>query len=189
MAVRNCINANCSIVATVHHVQVLAGRTMLRASGGHTKKVLSPTGDGDPDETTIPIAKSQRTVTCNIAKDISFVYTEKPIAHKSGLPHSYKFNVGQKVQVAGYRDGKFETKSALIIGANVRLLVGATLVNDNMILDIPLDPGDSGSAVIDERGALIRNDRTYWNSQVPKGGFGCFCCTAAQDHCGRIDES
>ena len=150
-----CIDKNCSIVATAHHVQMLAGRALLRVTGGLTEKVLSPASDNDSNKATIPIAKSQRTLSCNIANDVSFVYTKKPIPHKSGLSHSYNFYVGQKVQVAGYHDRKFETKGASIIGANVKLVIGVVQLNDNIILDISLNPGDSGSAVLDERGTLL----------------------------------
>ncbi|MBZ5667164.1 MAG: serine protease [Acidobacteriia bacterium] len=150
-----CINENCSIVATAHNIQMLTGRATLRVTSGHTEKVLSAASDNDPNKAEIPITKSKQTLFYNIANDVSFVYTRKPIPHKSGIPYSYKVYVGQKVQVAGYYNRKFQSKEARIIGSNVHLVVGRAQLTENLILDIALNPGNSGSAVLDERGNLL----------------------------------
>jgi len=95
-----CINQSCSIVATAYHVQMLAGRANLRVASDHTEKVLSLANESDANKSDVPAGK--RTLSYNIANDVSFLYTKKPVPHKSGIPYSYKFYVGQKVKVAGY---------------------------------------------------------------------------------------
>jgi hypothetical protein len=121
--------------------------------GGRTDKVLSLADESDANKTGVPAGKS--TLFYNIARDISFVYTKKPVPHKTGVPYSYKFHVGQKVEVAGYYNRKFETREARIIGANVFLVMGQSELKENLLLDVALDPGSSGSAVLDEQGNLL----------------------------------
>src|ERR1019366_6841572 len=114
-----CINQSCSVVATAYHVQMLAGRANLRVASDHTEKILSLANESDTNKSDVPVAKSKRTLSYSIANDVSFVYTKKPVPHKSGVPYSYKFYVGQKVRVAGYYNHEFETREARIIGSNV----------------------------------------------------------------------
>ena len=148
-----CINQSCSIVATAYHVQMLAGRANLRVASDHTEKVLSLANESDANKSYVPAGK--RTLSYNIANDVSFLYTKKPVPHKSGVPYSYKFYVGQKVKVAGYYNHEFETREARIIGSNVALVIGQSQPKENLVLDIYLNPGTSGSAVLDERGNLL----------------------------------
>jgi hypothetical protein len=148
-----CINQSCSVVATAYHVQMLVGRANLRVSGRHTEKVLSLANESDTNKTGVPAGK--RTLSYNIANDVSFVYTKKPVPHKSGVPYSYTFYVGQRVEVAGYYNHKFETREAHIIGSNVPLVIGQAQLNENLVLDVYVNPGTSGSAVLDESGNLL----------------------------------
>jgi hypothetical protein len=148
-----CINQSCSVVATAYHVQVLAGGANLRIASDHTEKVLSLANESDTNKSDVPAGK--RTLSYNIANDVSFVYTKKPVPHKSGVPYSYKFYVGQKVKVAGYYNHTFETREARIIGSNVPLVIGQAQLKENLVLDIYVKPGTSGSAVLDERGKLL----------------------------------
>jgi hypothetical protein len=150
-----CINQGCSVVATAYHVQLLAGRRSLKVAGGHTEHVLSLASDNDTNKSEVPLLKSKRTLAYNIANDISFIYTKRPVPHKSGVPFVYKYFVGQKVIVAGYCDHEFETKEAHIIGSNVPLVIGHTPLNENLVVDIYVKPGASGSAVLDEQGNLL----------------------------------
>jgi len=150
-----CIDRTCSVVATAYHVQMLAGRANLKVASGRTVKVLSLANDTDKNKADIPVERSHKTLSYNIANDVSFVYTKKPVAHKSGALYSYKYYVGQKVQVAGYYHNEFTTRQAHIIGANVPLVIGPAQMNENLILDIYMDPGTSGSAVLDEQGNLL----------------------------------
>ena len=150
-----CINQGCSVIATAYHVQLLAGRRNLKVAGGHTEHILSLANDSDTNKSDIPVLKSKRTLVYNIENDISFVYTKKSVPHKSGVPFVYKYYVGQKVIVAGYCDHEFETKEAHIIGSNVPLVIGHTALNENLVVDIYVKPGASGSAVLDERGNLL----------------------------------
>lgn len=148
-----CINHNCSVVATAHHVQMLAGKAQLRVTGSHTERVLSLANESDTNKSEVQAGQS--TLSYNIANDVSFIYTSKPVPHKTGVPYSYKFYVGQKVTVAGYVNHGFETREARIIGANVPLAIGQGQLRENLVLDICLKPGASGSAVLDDRGNLL----------------------------------
>ena len=130
-----CLNRKCSVVATAYHVQMLAGRANLSVASGRTVKVLSLANDNDTNKSDIPVEKSHRVLSYNIANDVSFVYTKKPVAHKSGATYCYKSYVGQKVRVAGYNHNGFNTKEAHIIGVNVPLIIGPARMNDNLILD------------------------------------------------------
>jgi hypothetical protein len=117
--------------------------------------VLSITNERDTNNSDIPIADSKTTLSYNVAKDVSFIYTKKAVAHKSGVQYSYKYYVGQQVTVAGYHDNEFEKHKATIIGSNVPLVIGQARLNENLIVDIHLEPGTSGSAVFDEKGHLL----------------------------------
>jgi hypothetical protein len=134
---------------------MLAGRSNLRVASGHTDKVLSLANEHDTNKSEVPVETSHTTLSYNLANDVSFVYTKKPVPYKSGIPYSYKFYVGQKVEVAGYHDHEFVTREARIIGANVLLVIGQAQLNENLVLDIHVNPGSSGSAVLDERGNLL----------------------------------
>ena len=150
-----CINQSCSVVATAYHLQMMLGRANLSVASAQTTKVLSLASESDANESDIPVGTGKKTLHYNITNDVSFVYTKKPVRHKSGVPLSYKFYVGQKVQVAGYYNDKFETREAHIIGSNVHLVIGQAQLNENLVLDTYVRPGTSGSAVLDERGNLL----------------------------------
>src|ERR1035441_5918624 len=136
-----CIDQSCSVVATAYHVQVLAGGANLRVPSDHTEKVLSLANESDTNKSDVPAGK--RTLSYNIANDVSFVYTKKPVPHKSGVPYSYKFYVGQKVKVAGYYNHELETREARIIGSKVALVIGQAQLKENLVLDIYLNPANS----------------------------------------------
>lgn len=148
-----CINQSCSVIATTYHLQRLSGRANLGVAGGSSTKVLSLAQESDTNKT--DVLAGRRTLSYNIANDVSFVYTKKPVHHKSGIPYSYHFYGGQKVEVAGYYRGRFETREARIIGANVPLRMGRAKLDNNLVLDADLKPGQSGSAVLDESGNLL----------------------------------
>ncbi len=148
-----CINQTCSVVATAYHIQLSVGRPNLRVAGGSTTKVLSLANEDDTNKTGVRAGK--KTLFYNIANDVCFVYTKKPVHHKSGVPYSYHYYAGQTVVIAGYYEGKVETKEAHILGANVDLRMGQAQLEDNLVLDVAVKPGQSGSAVLDERGNLL----------------------------------
>ena len=150
-----CINERCSVVATAYHIQMLAGRTHLTVTSGHTDKVLSLANEHATNKSDVSVENSHISLSYDIANDVSFVYTKKAVPYKSGIPYSYKFYVGQKVEVAGYYDHEFVTREARIIGANVLLVIGQAQLSENLVLDIRVNPGTSGSAVLDERGNLL----------------------------------
>jgi hypothetical protein len=132
---------------------MMVGRANLKVGNHHTEKVLSLANESDSDKSGVTVGK--RTLSYNVANDVSFIYTKKSTAHKSGVPYSYNFYVGQEVTVAGYYKDKFETREACILGANVPLVMGEAQLKENLILDVHLKPGTSGSAVLDERGNLL----------------------------------
>jgi hypothetical protein len=148
-----CINHSCSVVATAYHIQMMVGTANLGVDGGHTERVLSLANQSDTSKSDISVG--QRTLSYNAAKDISFLYTKKPIRNKSGISYSYDPYVGEKVTIAGYYRDNFETREARIVGSNVPLVMGNVQLNENLVLDIKLKPGTSGSAVLDERGNLL----------------------------------
>jgi hypothetical protein len=148
-----CIDQPCTVVATPYHLQLFAGRATLKVASGHTRQVLSLARESDTNKSDVSAGK--KTLSYNIANDLSFIYTTKPVPHKSGVPYSYKFHVGQKVTVAGYYKHGFEAREAHIIGANTPLIMGQAQLNENLIVDISLKFGASGSAVLDEQGNLL----------------------------------
>jgi Trypsin-like peptidase domain len=148
-----CVNTNCSIVATAYHVQRLVGRANLGVANGSTEKVLSLANESDTDKSDVSVGK--KTFSYNLGNDVSFIYTRKPVPHKSGIPYSYTLHVGQKVNVAGYHNHELETREAHIIGVNVHLVIGQAQLKEDLVLDISLSPGTSGSAVLDEQGNLL----------------------------------
>jgi len=115
--------------------------------------MLSLAKDNDINKSEVSAGK--KSFSYNIANDVSFIYTTSPVPHKSGAPYSYKFYVGQKVTVAGYYRHGFEAREARIIGANVPLVIGEAQLKENLVVDIALEPGASGSAVFDEQGNLL----------------------------------
>jgi hypothetical protein len=153
-----CINRGCSIVATAYHIQMLVGRPDLGINGSRTEKVLSLANDEDTGKTELATEISglgKKTLSFNPTRDVSFIYTTGASHHKLGIPYSYKSHVGQPVQIAGYRKGRLVTSTARIIGLDVPLAMGQSRLNENLVLDIAMAPGMSGSAVIDERGNLL----------------------------------
>lgn len=149
-----CINVECSVIVTAYHTQMLAGSGNLHVVNGRTKKVLSLANSSDTNKTDVPAGRD-KTLFYNPERDVSFVYTKRPIPHKSGVQYSYRVYAGEKITVAGYCNHKFESKQGVIIGSNVPIVVGLAHLNDDMVLDIQSKPGESGSAVLDERGNLL----------------------------------
>jgi hypothetical protein len=148
-----CINTSCSVVATAYHVQRLVGKANLGVAGGRTYKVLSLANESDTNKSDVSVGN--RMFSYDLANDISFIYTKKPVPHKSGIPYSYAFQVGQRVRDVGYHNNELETREAHIIEANVDLVIGQGQLKKNLVLDIHLNPGTSGSAVLDDRGNLL----------------------------------
>jgi hypothetical protein len=145
-------------VGTAYHIQMLVGRSDLGIDGAHTEKVLSLANKSDTGRTDIPVEVDgigNKTLSYNPAHDVSFVYTARSVQHKSGIAYSYRCHVGQPVLVAGYYKGHFQTTKARIIGLDIPLAVGQSRLNENIILDIAVQPGMSGSAVVDEQGNLL----------------------------------
>lgn len=122
-----CINESCSVIATAYHIQMCAGMVELGVDGAHTEKVLSLANEHDANKADVQVNVYGTTkhLSYNLAHDISFVYTKKPVDHKLGVQYSYKAYVGQKVKIAGYYKGKFTTWDAHVIGVNVPLMWGA----------------------------------------------------------------
>jgi hypothetical protein len=150
-----CLQQDCSVVATCYHIQGVAGATLLNVSGGRTAKVMSLARDSDSNKSDIPMGATRSILSYNVANDISFIYTKNAVPTKSGTPYSFDFRVGQKVHVAGYHNHIFTSREALIIGKNVALTIGQTPLNNNLILDTTIVPGQSGSAVFDDSGRLL----------------------------------
>lgn len=149
-----CINDKCSVVTTVYHAQIGVGRGNFGIVGGRTvRKVLSLANESDANKADVPVLNE--TLTYDIAEDISFVYTTKAIAHKSVIPYSYQASLGQRVQIAGFTKNGFELKEAHIIGIDVPVVMGKAKILDSLIVDVPVYPGMSGSAVLDEHGSLL----------------------------------
>jgi len=129
----------------------MAGKAKLQTAYNRTSKVLSL-----PDIDAQSIAQiSKRTFSYDVNSDISFMYEKYPVHHKTGLPYSYKHYAGQKVHIAAYYKDKFSLISANVIGANVPMAIGKGVISENIILDVKLKQGYSGSAVLDEQGNLI----------------------------------
>ncbi len=155
-----CISRDCSVVATAAHTEMLLGQARLGIEGARTEKVLSAANesDSDTDKAEVPIRVSglgKDTLSYNLANDIAFIYTRSAVHRKSGIPHFYKSYVGQKVRIAGFYKNRFTTAVAHIIGVNVPLRLGQGQLNENLIVDVRMEPGSSGSAVLDEQGNLL----------------------------------
>ena len=152
-----CIDQSCSVIVTAFHIQMAVGRADLGIEGAHTDKVLSLAKESDANKADVLISVygGMKHLSYNIAHDIAFVYTTRPVQHKSGVSHSYKPYVGEKVKVAGYYRNRFTTWEAHVIGLNVPLMWGQSQLDENLILDIQMESGTSGSAVLDEQGNLL----------------------------------
>jgi len=146
-----CIDQGCSIVATVYHAQLAAGRGKLHVAGGRSTQVLSL---ANANVRGVVDRRSQSTK-YDISKDIAFIYTQKPIRRKSGIGLSYTSHVGQHIVVAGYYNGAFRTTDATVIGVNVPLSLREGTIAEDLVLDVRLKPGQSGSAILDDRGDLL----------------------------------
>lgn len=106
-----CINDKCSVVATVYHAQIGVGRGNFGIVGGRTvRNVLSLANESDANKADVPVLNE--TLNYDIAEDISFVYTTRTVAHKSGIPYSYQASLGQRVQIAGFTKDGFELKGS-----------------------------------------------------------------------------
>ena len=154
-----CINSDCSVISAPYHVQAMAMGANLSVTGTRTTKVLSFAKESDTNRSSVRIGGGSDTLSYNIAKDISFVYTKKAVPQKSGMPYSYKCYVGQKIRVVGYTGGHYqdvlETREGHIIGCDVVVVMGQAEMTEDLVLDIDLNPGLSGSAVLDEQGNLL----------------------------------
>jgi len=153
-----CINEACSLIVTPHHVT--GGRGYVRASGVHPYKITSVANKNDQNKSdmllyTQDVVQRTKIVSYNVANDISFLYTKRQIKHKAGVTHSYNPQVGHKVTIAGYYNHKFITRDARIIGINEPITIGHGQLTEDLIVDIALSPGFSGSAVFDEEGSLL----------------------------------
>ena len=148
-----CIDQRCSVVATTYHAQLMTGRGMLGVKGAHTVKVLSLANQNDTDKATIRVG--DRLANYNLAHDISFVYTRKPVPYKAAPPHSYHCSVGENVFIVGLLKGKKLRKEARVLGVNVRLLMGNSELDENIVLDGAAPPGTSGGPVFDVHGNLL----------------------------------
>jgi hypothetical protein len=151
-----CIAPTCSVVATPYHVQKMVGKANLGTVGGRTVKVLSLANQSDATKVDVAVAGTKKRLSLNLADDVCFVYSRGAIRHKSGIPYSYKFHIGQKVDVVGYFHNKLWKRKTLIIGANVQVMIGGKLaVTEDLVLNGSLFPGASGGAVLDEAGNLL----------------------------------
>lgn len=149
-----CINIGCSVIATAYHTPTLAEKGNLGVVNIRTTKVLSLAHSNDTNKAQIP-ASTGKLLVYNLENDVSFIYTKKPVPHKSGAQYSYKMFVGQKITISGYNNHEIESQTGHIIGLNVPISVGSAHLNENLLLDIHSKPGASGSAVIDEQGHVL----------------------------------
>ncbi len=148
-----CINPECSVVVTAGHIQMLIGKATLGVSGAQTDKVLSLAQSTDSGK--VDIRADGKTLAFSPSNDISFIYVKKPVHHKLGVPYSYNSYSGQPVEIVGYYRGRFQSVSAHIIGSNVPVVLNGVQMEENLVLDIKVTPGSSGSAVFDLRGNLL----------------------------------
>jgi hypothetical protein len=151
-----CIDPRCSVAATAYHIQKMVGRANLGIVGGRTVKVLSLANQSDATKIDVVVAGTKKRLYLNLENDLCFVYSKVAIKGKSGIPYSYKFHIGQKVEVVGYFHNKLWMRKTVIIGANVRVMIGGKLaVTEDLVLNGSLFPGASGGAVLDEAGNLL----------------------------------
>jgi Trypsin-like peptidase domain len=148
-----CIGERCSIVLTPYHIQLAAGRAGLDVIGGQIGKVLSAATEIDGEKSEVRLGK--KLVSYNIANDVSFLYMKRNVRHKAGATPQYQPNVGQSVYVAGYYGHRFQVQQTRLIGVNVPLMIGQSAIKENLVLDIDLQPGSSGSAVLDDRNRVL----------------------------------
>jgi hypothetical protein len=146
-----CINPSCTVLVTAKHVQALAGKAKLQIAGDRTSKVLSMP-DGDKQS---KMQAGKKMFSYDVSSDITFMYEKYPVHHKAGVPYSYKHYAGQKVKIAGYYKDKFTLIDATAIGADVPTAMEHGVVYEDIVLDVKLKQGFSGSAVLDEQGNLI----------------------------------
>jgi hypothetical protein len=148
-----CVGKNCSIILTPYHMQLAAGRAGLEVVGGQIGKVLSAATAMDGDKSEVQL--DNKIVSYNVANDFSFLYMRKKVRHKAGVIPRYQSNPGQSVYVAGYYGRRFKIQKARLIGVNVPLMIGQSELKNNLLLDVELMPGNSGSAVLDENNRLL----------------------------------
>jgi hypothetical protein len=148
-----CIGEDCSFVLTPYHMQLAAGRAGLEVIGGQIGKILSAAPAADAEKSEVRLGNKM--VSYNVANDFSFLYMKKKVRHKIGVIPRYQPNVGQSVYVAGYYGRRFQIQEARLIGVNVPLMIGQSDFTENLVLNIDLQPGSSGSAVLDEHNRLL----------------------------------
>jgi hypothetical protein len=147
-----CVDRTCSIVATSYHAQLRAHSPNLRVMGGRVRKTVPYPTNTDSNQADVRVGNEH--FTYNVAKDITFLYTTKPISHKEGVRYSFNCEVGQEVTIVGTHSVT-SGQHARIVGVNVPLRLGDAAINENVIVDVALKPGDSGSAVFDHNGRLL----------------------------------
>jgi hypothetical protein len=148
-----CIGDNCSIVVTPYHMQLAAGKAGLEVVGGQIAKVLSAATSLDGEKSDLRLGN--KAVSYNVASDFSFIYMKRKVRHKERAIVRYQTDVGQPVYVVGYYGRAFQIAKARLIGVNVPLMIGQSELKENLVLDIDLKPGSSGSAVLDEHNRLL----------------------------------
>jgi Trypsin-like peptidase domain len=148
-----CIDPRCSVIATTYHAQLMTGRGMLGVKGARTVKVVSLANQNDTNRATIRVG--DKLANYNLAHDIAFVYTRKPVPYKVAPPLSYHCSVGENVYIVGLWKGKKLRKEARVLGVNVRLLIGNSELGENIVLDGAVPPGTSGGPVFDGHGNLL----------------------------------
>jgi hypothetical protein len=148
-----CIGEQCSVVLTPYHMRLAAGGGSLEVIGGQIAKVLSAatTTDGDKSE----IRLGDTLVSYNVGNDFSFLLMKRKVRHKIRAVPNYRTNVGELVYVAGYYGRKFQIQETRLIGVNVPLMIGQNELKHNLVLDVELMPGSSGSAVLDKYNRLL----------------------------------
>jgi Trypsin-like peptidase domain len=148
-----CIGEQCSVVLTPYHMQLAAGKASLEVIGGQVGKVLSAATTTNAD--TSEIRLGNKMVSYNVGNDFSFLVMKRKVRHKTrAVPH-YRPNVGDLVYVAGYYGRKFQIQKTRLIGVNVPLMIGQSELRHNLVLDVELMPGSSGSAVLDKYNRLL----------------------------------
>ena len=149
-----CVDARCSVIATVYHAQLGIGRAALGVVGGHRPmKIMSLANESDTNKTDVQTVKGVQHF--DVAQDIAFAYLKEPILHKKAPPYSFSVHVGEKVSIAGFRKRKFYTMDAHIVGVDVPVVLGRATIRQTLILDAYPELGMSGSGVFDEQGRLL----------------------------------
>jgi hypothetical protein len=125
----------------------------VRIAGGRVQKIVPYASESSINKTDVEV--DGKHFSYDITKDIAFIYATKPLYGKAGIKYSFTCEVGQKVTIVSWKPFSNTATDAHIIGVNVPLRMGHAELNDNLILDVSVKPGASGSAVIDSEGRLV----------------------------------